>query len=124
MCCLSAVIQQYGNLEHVFSYEHLSPIFFIENSVIRLQPLSSLEQALADEYLPQDLFDQCATMHRTKRVHDLTTWRNIGKNECRRCRIAYSTLANTARACEGNVNHEPSFDFDKNEDVLQCGIVV
>lgn len=117
--------KQYGNLEHVFSYEQLPLLFYIEKSVIRLQPVSVLQQALDGGHLPAELFQQCVAMHRFKRVHDLTTWRNVGKNECRLCRASYSTLANTARACVGQVNHEPAFDFAIDEDdVLRCEIAL
>jgi hypothetical protein len=115
--------QQYGNLEHVFSYEHLDQLFVIDNSVIKLQPLVRLQTARQSQYIPQDLFEQCVEMHRVKRTHDLTTLKTVGKNECRRCRNAYSTLANTAKACEGGANHEPAYDFDLHPDVLKCEIV-
>jgi hypothetical protein len=114
--------KQYGNLEHVFSYEHLDTIFRIENSVIRLQPLDKLKSALGHEYLPQALYDQCAEMHGVKRVHDLTTWKNIGKNECKRCHESYSELANDGKTCKGEQPHEAGYDFSKSDDVLACAI--
>lgn len=120
-------LQQYGNLEHVFSYEHLDSIFFIENSVIKLQTIDVLHSAYEQQYIPLDLFEQCRAMHRFKRVHDLTTWKNVGKNECRLCRQPYAVLANGAVPCTAQEaaggKHQPAFDFELDDDVLKCQLV-
>lgn len=123
MCLyLLPVPQQYGNLDHVFNYEQMRDLFLLDGAVIRLQPQPLLERARDGGLISDELLAKCIAMHRFKRVHDLTTMKNTGQNECAVCRRPYPMLANNSRACDNGENHRPAFDWDKAEDVLQCEI--
>ena len=114
--------KQYGNLEHVFVHEDFSNIFFVENSVIRLQTLEKLQRARDDGHLTQALHARCVAMHTFKRRHDLNTLKTVNKNQCSKCGETYAELVNaTQKMCNGAA-HEPKFDWTMDADVLKCEI--
>jgi hypothetical protein len=127
MCPLWArpLLQQYGNLEHAFAYDKavFNTLFSLENSVLRLLPMSALESAAQAGHLSAALLAKCRAMHAFKRAHDLQTLKINDKNECKRCGEVYAPLVNNKKLCGGGQDdHQPRHDFELNADPTQCEI--
>jgi len=115
--------KQYGNLEHVFSYEDFKPFFQpVENSVVRLQTLEHLNKSYEQGLMDESLYQQCVEMHTNKRRHDLNTLKMVDKNECATCGKTYAVLANKEGLCTDGGSHTPAFDWSKDHDPLNCAM--
>mmetsp|Transcript_25411 Transcript_25411/g.28220 ORF Transcript_25411/g.28220 Transcript_25411/m.28220 type:complete len:170 (+) Transcript_25411:6-515(+) len=121
LCNENLYRKQYGNLkECVLAGEGILAVFKLDGTCFKLKKRDQLGACYEGGLIPDDAWEEYLTAYDIYMTNHLAIVKRTKNNICRKCEKRYHNTV--TKDCSAGGDHEPSYDFDQDEDILKCKI--
>ena len=112
--------KQYGNLkEWVLDGKGIMSVFKLDGTSFRMRKRDTIQSWYDAGIIPDDAWEEYLVAYDQWLTNLLLIWKRTENNICSKCEKRYH-ISSTKGCKDGD--HTPSYDFEKDEDVLNCKI--
>ncbi len=112
--------KQYGNLKTCLKLPTMSPVFFLDNNIVKFQSEEKIKHCADIGIISAEDYQKYLKAMDVYWTQKLSVAKSLGENVCKVCGDTYKLVINKKGQCKTGEAHVPKYDWTKSPDVLKC----